>query len=141
MLLKDLGAEENQPKSLPKIWGGTNEIIRIIHGNLEDTAHRKDNVKTIWPREFALLPAGITDMPKVLCFGPSPQRDPFPQQDIYTLISMLSWLLSPGCLYDTQIPCLLMPGLPKGVPIPFATFSRCPVLTPLLLCTSGHGCW
>lgn len=48
---------------------------------------------------------------------------------------MLSWLLPPGCLYDTQIFCLLMPGLPKGVPIPFASLSHpfTPVYVPMTM--------
>lgn len=70
---KILGQKKINPKAFPR-FGGTNDKARVIHGNLEDTAHREDNVKTMWPWDFALLPAGIIGMPKVLCFGHPPKE-------------------------------------------------------------------
>lgn len=75
---------------------------------------------------------------KSALFWASSQGDPFPLQNIHTLMSMLSWLLPPDCLYDTEISYAWSA---QGCAHPFATVSHCPVLTPSLLCTSGHGCW
>jgi len=76
--LKDLGAEGKQPETQPspelRVQVSTLIKVVVMCCNLEDTVNKEDNVKTIWPSDFALLPAEITALVRALSFGIHPRR-------------------------------------------------------------------